>query len=246
MNERVITDQNLFGYCEFLKTNEKSKNTIEKYIRDIKKFMCYVCGNQVDKKQTMLFKQYLLENGYAHSSINSMLASLNSFFEYVGWRDCKVKNLKLQRKIYSSTKKQLNKKDVQQLVKKAYEQKDERLALLIQTLFMTGIRISELEYLTVESLVNGEFTVSCKGKIRTVLITKKLQKILKRYIQKYNIENGPIFVTKRHKPVHRTSVWKQLKKLCSSAQVQTEKVFPHNFRHLFARVFYDKYQSCVI
>lgn len=240
MSVRVITEQILFDFCQYLRINEKSRNTIEKYLRDVKKYQVYLNGGEADRLQTMSYKQNLIECGYAYTSVNSMLASLNSFFDYLGWSDCKVKNLKLQRKIYLPQQLQLTRKDVQKLIEKASEQKKERLALLIQTLCLTGIRISELEFLTVESLENGEFTVSCKGKIRTVLIVRKLQKKLLRYVQKNNIMNGPIFVTKYQTPIHRTSVWKQLKNLCIAAQIQADKVFPHNFRHLFARMFYSQ------
>ena len=223
----------------YLKSEEKSRNTQEKYIRDVCKFMHYLSDHELTKDKVIAYKKYLMEMNYAYTSINSMLASLNSFLKYLGWMDCCVRNLKVQRKIYVPEQKLLRKQDVQKLIHEAEKKKDRRLSLLIQTLCSTGIRISELEHLTRESLCEGEFTVSCKGKVRTVLITKKLQRKLLHYAQQNQIEEGPIFLTNHGKPINRTHVWRQLKNLCSKAQINSDKVFPHNFRHLFARTFYE-------
>ena len=189
MNMKTITEQHLIEYELYLRKNEKSSNTISKYLRDVRKYQSYLGSAEAEREKTIAYKQHLIETGYAYSSINSMLASLNSFFDLMEWTECKVKNLKLQRKIYTPENLQLSKKDVHQLIQSALQKRNDRLALLIQTLYMTGIRVSELEYLTVESLETGEFTVCCKGKIRTVLIVKKLQKKLLNYVHKKGISS---------------------------------------------------------
>ena len=167
-----------------------------------------------------------------------MLASLNSLFAFLGWNDCKVKVIKIQRQIYCPEEKELTKAEYVRLINAAKYKKNERLSLLIQTICGTGIRVSELEYITVETVRRGEATVSCKGKTRSVFIVKDLKKKLLRYAAEQEIKSGMIFVTKSGKPINRTNIWREMKALCKDANVNTQKVFPHNLRHLFARTFY--------
>lgn len=239
MNERIITGEHLIHFKEYLIHEERSVHTIEKYTRDVQRFMNYMNESSVTKEMMMQYKKYLLDSNYCYSSINSMLSSINSFLSYLGWDECKVKTLKIQRQIYAPESKELSKKEYVSLVNEAKRLNNDRLSLIIQTLCTTGIRISELKYITVEAVQKSEVMVSCKGKIRTVFLVQKLKQKLIRYINKHHIHSGSVFVTKTGNPISRCNVWKELKKLCRSAQVESSKVFPHNFRHLFARTFYS-------
>ena len=175
---------------------------------------------------------------YAVRSINSMLASVNGLFSFLGWADLKVKSIKLQRQIYCSEERELTKAEYMRLVNTAKQKGNERLNLILQTICGTGIRVSELQYITVEAVKNGEAIVSLKGKTRSVFIVKELKKKLLRYAAEQGITSGAIFITRTGKPMSRTNIWREMKSLCESAGVNPQKVFPHNLRHLFARVFY--------
>ena len=167
-----------------------------------------------------------------------MLASINSLFVFLGWHELKVKSIKLQQQIYCPEEKELTKAEYTRLCRAAEKKHNERLNLILQTICGTGIRVSELQYITVESVRQGEATVSCKAKTRSVFIVKELQKKLLRYAAEQGIKSGMIFVTRTGKPISRTNIWREMKALCEEAGVNPQKVFPHNLRHLFARVFY--------
>ncbi len=201
-------------------------------------FAEHINGGELTKDIVIDYKAYLTENGYAPRSINSMLASLHKLFDFLGWTDCKVKTVKLQRQIFCSEEKELTKAEYTRLCRTAERKHNERLLLVLQTICGTGIRVSELPFITVEAVRRGEATVSLKGKTRTVFLVKDLQKKLLRYISEQHITTGAIFVTRTGKPMSRTNIWREMKNLCLEAEVNPEKVFPHNLRHLFARVFY--------
>lgn len=167
-----------------------------------------------------------------------MLASLNGLFSFLGWEDCRVKSVKLQRQIYCPEEQELTKAEYIRLVHTAKQKGNERLNLILQTICGTGIRVSELQYITVEAVKNGEATVSLKGKTRSVFLVKELRKKLIRYAAKQNIQSGAVFITRTGKPMNRTNIWREMKGLCRQAGVNPKKVFPHNLRHLFARTFY--------
>lgn len=167
-----------------------------------------------------------------------MLAALNSFFEFAGWYDCKVKQLKLQRQVYCSEEKELTKEEYYRLIQAAKTAKKDRLGLIIQTICSTGIRISELNFITVESIQSGIAYVDCKGKSRQIFLPHKLKLLLLQYTRKNHIQQGPVFVTRGGKPIDRSNVWREMKSLCRMAKVKEIKVFPHNLRHLFARTYY--------
>ena len=238
MEGRIISKETIERFYQHLMNEEKSANTMEKYIRDAKAFMCFADGVEITKELVIGYKQKLISDGYAVRSVNSILASVNSLFVFLGWYDCKVKSLKLQREIYCSEEKELTKAEYLRLVNTAKEKKNERLSLILQTICGTGIRVSELQFITVEAAKRGYAKVNCKGKSRTVIIVNSLQKKLMKYAQRQHIHNGVIFVTKTGKPISRTNVWREMKKLCRDANVNPSKVFPHNLRHLFARTFY--------
>lgn len=215
---------------------EKSSATVEKYLRDTAAFLSYSVGVTITKEHTVSYKQFLQEQGYAIRSINSMLASINSLLDFLGWSDCKVKNLRCQRQTYCAENKELTKAEYMRLLEASKNQ--EQLNLLLQTICGTGIRVSELKYFTVEAIRRGEVTVRCKNKTRTILVPGKLRKLLLNYAKCCRIQNGTIFITRNGKPLDRSNIWAQMKRLCKAAGVNPSKVFPHNLRKLFARTFY--------
>ncbi|MBQ7133461.1 MAG: tyrosine-type recombinase/integrase [Ruminococcus sp.] len=238
MTERILTENTIRNFKVYLMSEEKSKNTIEKYLRDVTAFMVFVSGCTITKDKVIEYKTKLISENYAVRSINSMLASLNSLFEYLNWNDLKVKSIKLQHQIYCPEEKELTKTEYLRLLNTAKQKKSERLNLLIQTICGTGIRVSELEFITVEAVKSGKAIVTLKGKTRTVFIVKVLKQKLLRYAKEQKINSGAIFITRTGKPMSRTNIWREMKALCKEANVNPDKVFPHNLRHLFARTFY--------
>lgn len=236
VQKRFITTSILVAYKEYLISEERSPATIEKYIRDVAAFAEYVQMSEITKDAVLAYKRQIMQN-YAARSVNSMLSSINSLFAFLRWHDLKVKTLKIQRQIFCSEKKELTKSEYARLCEAA-EKRSERLKLILQTICGTGIRVSELRYITVESAKQGEAVVNCKSKTRVIFIVKELRKKLLRYAAEQNIKTGMIFITKAGKPINRTNIWREMKSLCKAANVSPQKVFPHNLRHLFARVFY--------
>lgn len=237
MEGRVITAKMIAEFKEHLILEERSVATIQKYIRDVKAFMAYAQNSAISKEIVITYKKYLQEN-YAVRSVNSMLASINSFFSLFGWNDLKVKSLKLQQQVFCPEEKELTKGEYTRLCRAAERRHNERLNLILQTICGTGIRVSELQFITVEAAKCGEAVVRCKGKTRAVFIVRELRQKLLRYAAEQNIKSGMIFMTRTAKPISRTNIWREMKALCVEANVNPEKVFPHNLRHLFARVFY--------
>lgn len=235
---KKITDKLIQKFNQYLICEEKAAATLEKYIRDIVAFSVWLKGNTISKSTVLEYKNYLIEN-YAPASVNSMLSSLNSFFVYNEWFDCRVKTLKVQKQIFSEKSKELSKEEYERLLDAAQQNKNEQLYLLMQTICSTGIRISELKYITVDAVRKERATINCKGKMRVVILPRQLCKMLSSYIRKAKIHTGSIFVSKYGRPLDRSNVWKILKKLCETANVDKSKVFPHNFRHLFARTYYS-------
>ncbi len=237
MKRKIITSRFIKDFEIELRNDEKSDNTIEKYIRDVRAFETFANDNEITKTLVLEYKSRL-EQKYELTSANSMLAAINSFFKFVGWYDCCVKQFKLQKKTYCSEGSELTKQEYIALIKTAEQKKNERLSLLIQTICGTGIRVSELQFITVEAINRGEAIVSCKGKTRKVFIVSALCKKLFRYTKEQGITTGAIFITKIGKPMNRSNIWREMKSLCKQAAVNPNKVFPHNLRHLFARTFY--------
>lgn len=236
--EKKILDLKIIGeFKKHLILEERSTSTIEKYIRDVKSFADFVNGDEITKETVINYKKYLQEN-YAVRSVNSMLASINSMFAFLDWHELKVKSIKLQQQIYCPEEKELTKAEYARLCRTANQKHNKRLNLILQTICGTGIRVSELQYITVEAAKQGEAVVNCKSKTRSVFIVKELKQKLLRYAAEQNIKNGIIFVTKTGKAISRTNIWREMKALCAEANVNPQKVFPHNLRHLFARVFY--------
>ncbi len=235
--ERKITNELLIKFETSMFEDEKSKATTQKYLRDLHCFVNFANERAIDKG---LVLEYKAELGctYALTSANSMLAALNAFLRFAGWFDCIVKQFKIQKKVFCSEEKELSKAEYLSLVRTAESKRNERLSLLIQTICGTGIRVSEVAYITVEAVHRGEAVVSCKGKTRRVFIVSALRKKLLQYAKAQGIKSGMIFVTKNGKALNRSNIWAEMKRLCQDAGVSPDKVFPHNLRHLFARTFY--------
>ena len=236
--ERKIERENIIQFEEYLHTEERSASTVEKYLRDIRSFCAFARDNALTKSIVLDYKSNLINN-YAIASANSMLAAINSFFRFIGWYDLCVKQYKIQKSAFCPEEKELTKAEYIRLIEAAKRKGNERLNLIIQTICASGIRVSELEYITVEAVRRGEAIVNCKGKNRRIFIIAELRKKLLRYISAQNIKSGAVFVTKNKKPVSRHNIWRDMKALCNEANVLPSKVFPHNLRHLFARTFYS-------
>ena len=239
MKGKIITRKLIQQFENHLRMEEKSQNTVEKYIRDVTAFAEYLCGKEVSKEVAIAYKLHLQDSDYAVRSINSIIASINALFGFMGITDCKLKSLKLQQQIYCPEDKELTRAEYIRLVNAAKQKGNERLNLIIQTICGTGIRVSELQFITAQAIRKGEATVSLKGKTRSVFIIKDLQKKLLRYIAEQKITEGAVFITRTGKPISRTNIWREMKALCESVGVNPKKVFPHNLRHLFARTFYS-------
>ena len=236
MNIKTITKDDIRGFSQHLEHDEKSQATIDKYHRDVMAFWAVVGGEPLTKEIVMAYKKHLIEQSYAVSSINSMLASVNAFLEYLDLREYKVKNIRTQRQTYCPEDKELSKSEYLRLLEAS--KKNEQLNLVIQTICGSGIRVSELQYFTVEAVRSGQVIVACKNKTRTILVPGKLRKLLINYVKRKQITTGTIFITRSGAPLNRSNIWSAMKKLCEAAGVKASKVFPHNLRKLFARTFY--------
>lgn len=241
---KTITEEIMNSFKNYLIEEEKSENTINKYIRDVRFFMAWLSGRELTKILVMEYKKILCEN-YAPASVNAAISSLNSFFVYMNWHNMQIKTLKIQRIIFSNKNKELTKVEYERLLTAAKTKKNKRLYYLMQTLCSTGIRISELRYITTDALKSGQANIHCKGKVRVVILPKDLCRMLKIYISESHIKSGSVFVSKNGNPLDRSYIWKMLKSLCETAGVSKDKVFPHNFRHLFARTYYSLQKDIV-
>ena len=235
--KKFLTPEKMQEFERYLRREERSEATVEKYMRDVRAFSSFVGKSTVDKQDVLAYKHSLLDR-YTVASANSMIAAMNCFLRFVGCHDVCVKQFKMQKELYRPEEKELTKAEYVRLVSAAGARKNERLGLVIQTICGTGIRVSELQYVTVESLAGGEAVVNCKGKNRRIFIVPELRKKLARYAKERGITHGAIFVTRGGRPISRHTVWREMKSLCADAGVAPGKVFPHNLRHLFARTFY--------
>lgn len=228
--------ENLERFRTWLMREEKSEATIDKYLRAARTFASFAGGREVTKEIVLEWKELLVAKAYTASSINSMLAGLGSMLRFLGWEDCMVKSLKTQRRTYCPEEKELTKAEYLRLLSAAKDQP--QLQLVMETICGSGIRVSELRFFTVEAAREGKIEISNKGKTRTILIPGKLKKKLLDWVKKKGICTGSIFITKHGKPLDRSNIWAKMKKLCETAGVARSKVFPHNLRKLFARMFY--------
>lgn len=241
---RTMTNGLIRDFENYLVVEEKSSATIEKYLRDIRAFYNFVDGRTVKKELLIEYKKMLMEK-FAPSSVNSVLSGLNMFFDFNQWYELKVKLIKIQKQIFLDKEKELSKQEYERLLTAAKAKGNRRLYYLMQTICSTGIRVSELRFITVDAVNRGQALINCKGKMRVVIIPRQLAKILKKYATERKIFEGAIFVTKNKKPLDRSNIWADMKKLCEMAGVSKDKVFPHNLRHLFARTYYSLQKDVV-
>ena len=235
---KKITKELIKNFRRYLIEEEKAAATVEKYIRDINVFADWLGEKELDKETVLIYKENLTQN-YAPASVNSVLSSLNSFFTFNEWYNLRVKNLKIQKQLFANKDNELTKEEYERLLTAAKSKGNEQLYFLMQTICSTGIRVSELCYITVESLKAQKAQINLKGKMRVVILPKELCKMLLKYSKEQNITSGSVFVSRNGKPLDRSNIWKMMKALCESAGVARAKVFPHNLRHLFARTFYS-------
>lgn len=238
MEHRIISENQLTLFAKKMREDERSPGTIENYVRHVRAFAAWMGRNPATKETAAAWKEHLLSRKYSPGTINGMLVSLNRFFDFLGWQECKVKPLRIQRRLFREESKELTREEYQRLLAAARALGRERLELLMETICATGIRVSEVKYITVEALACGKVEISLKGKIRTILIPGKLCKKLKKYAKKKRTVSGEIFITKNGTGLSRKQIWAEMKAICQRAKVAASKVFPHNLRHLFARTFY--------
>ncbi len=234
-----LTEKRLEQYREYLQSEERSQATVEKYVRDVKQFMIFLGEDKKLNWESVKIYKQKLKDVYKISSANSMLAAVNSFLVFAGCEEWRVKLFKVQRLLYSRPEREISEKEYEKLVHTARRSGDEQMSMLLQTIGSTGIRISELKFITVESLEMERAEIYNKGKSRVVLLPVELTRMLKKYCRKEKIAAGSIFITRNGNPLDRSNVSKKMKQLAREAGVDERKVFPHNFRHLFARVFYS-------
>lgn len=238
MKNYILTNRQIVSFRRHLKQEEREQSTIEKYVRDVRLFEAWLSGRRVTAEIVTDWKDYLRTKGYKPETINAKLSALNKFFVFMRWLECRIKYLKIQKKLFRGTEKELTKGDYVRLLETADTLRKNRLALLIETICATGIRVSEVRYITMEAVRAGYADVALKGKIRTILLPAKLCRKLQKYARKQKIASGEIFITRTGKGVSRRQIWAEMKALCKKAGVAASKVFPHNLRHLFARTFY--------
>ena len=238
MKPRIITGETLAAFRRHLQEAERRPATVAKYLREIQAFAGSLRPGQLVTKETVLAWKEALAQRCAPSTVNGKLAALNTFFTFLGWRECRVKPLRRQRELFRDPGRELHKGDYLRLLAAAKGAGNWRLYYLMETLASTGIRVSELKFVTVQALHAGRAWVEGKGKGRLVLLTPKLCRVLAKYCRQRGITTGPVFVTRTGRPMDRSNIWKALHTLCQTAGVEARRVFPHNFRHLFARAFY--------
>lgn len=233
----TLTPELIRRYTEYLWELERAENTVHKYVHDLNVLLSFLDGSALTKAVLIEWKAQLIE-AYAPATVNSMLAAVNGFLSFMNWRELTIRLLKIQKNTFVDERKELSKDEYIRLIHAAEKNGNERLSLVLQTICATGIRVSELKFITVEAVQIGHVEVCNKGKRRTVFLPDKLRRLLKKYLQKQKITVGAVFITRTGKPLNRSNIWREMKALCESAGVDPAKVFPHNLRHLFARTYY--------
>jgi len=236
--DRQITQKSLQTYGAYLRREEKSSATREKYLHDVGSFARWLEGRPVTREAVAEWKDHLLALHYAPTTVNAALAALNSLFRFLGWADCRARFLKVQHRLFRPAERELTRRDYDALIAQAQRESRARLALLMETICATGIRVGEVKYITLEAVRAGRAEIALKGKIRTILIPGKLCRKLEKYANKQKTASGEIFLTRSGKSLSRRQIWAEMKALCEKAGVEPSKVFPHNLRHLFATLYY--------
>ena len=244
MEERRLTAAILKSFQAELIKQERAPATIEKYMHDIRTFYSWLGNREVTPETVHEWKKSLTER-FSPGTVNGKLAALNALFTFTGWTDCRARSLKLQRRAFRDDARELTRDEFYRLVNTAERLDKERLALLLEAIGSTGVRVSEVKYFTVEAVRLGRAEIALKGKIRTILLPGKLCRKLLKYARKQKIASGEIFLTRSGKPINRKQIWAEMKALCKQAGVEPGKVFPHNLRHLFAQTFYHQTRDVV-
>lgn len=241
---KKITNETIQSFNGYLISEEKAEATVNKYLHDVGEFRNWLGERELCKSTVLAYKSHLCER-YAPTSVNAALSSLNCFFSFMEWYDLRVKSLKIQKQIFASADKELTKEEYHHLLRVAKQRGNERLYLLMQTICSTGIRVSEVQYITVEAIRCGVAEINSKGKCRRVFLPVQLCQMLRQYAKEVKRKSGAVFVTKNGNPLDRSNIWSDMKKLCRTAKVSEKKVFPHNLRHLFARTYYSLQKDVV-
>lgn len=234
----AITGEMLTKFITYLLEEEKCEATIEKYVRDTTQFAQWLGDRLLSKETVVLWKKRLIDDGSAAATVNGKLCSLSAFLKFIGRADCRVKLLRIQRRAFRDDSRDLTKKDYERLVHTAETRGNYRIALIMETICSTGIRVSETKYITVEGAKRGIIEIRLKGKLRTILLPKKLCRKLLKYVHEVGITRGCVFITSSGKQISRRQIWGEMKAVCEAAGVDSRKVFPHNLRHLFAVEYY--------
>lgn len=234
----TITGEMLRNFITYLREEEKCEATIEKYARDTAQFSSWLSSNTLNKESVALWKKRLIDDGASAATVNCKLCSLSAFFKFIGREDCRVRLLKVQRKVFRDECKELTRSEYERLVQTAEANGKHRLALIMETICSSGIRVSEVRFITVEAVKSGIIEIRMKGKLRTILLPKKLRSKLLKYAKDLGITCGSIFITRNGTPISRRQIWGEMKSICEAARVDMRKVFPHNLRHLFAVEYY--------
>ena len=240
MNYHILTAEQITAYVQFLRTEERSSATVEKYSRDVFAFVAWLGDRPVTKENVAGWKKRLQEDTFSPATVNAKLSAVNGLLRFLGWEECRVKFVKVQKRAFRDAARDLNRNEYQRLLSTAQTLGLKRLELLLETICATGIRVSEVKYITVEAAKNGRTDISLKGKVRTILLPARLCRKLMKYAKKQKTVSGEIFLSENGggKSLSRIQIWREMKRICKAAGVEPSKVFPHNLRHLFATTFY--------
>ena len=234
MDETAVLGQ----FENYLRYKEKADATIDKYLHDVGEMVAYIGNSELNKDMLIQYRQDISRKCKAQT-VNGKLSAINAFLKFMNLEEYRIRFLKVQKRSYLDEKRELNESDYKRLLETAERQGKTQLYYLMLVLYGTGIRISELSYVTVEAINHGNAEICMKGKYRVIIFPKKLVKKLKEYIKASNIKSGYVFRTRTGNKLDRSNVCHSLKRLCKDARVEESKVFPHNFRHLFAKSFYS-------
>lgn len=234
-----LSSRTVEKYQKYLQELEKSPRTVQKYLYSLRALQRFLEGRPLTKTELVQWKGSLAES-LSSASVNTMIAAVNGYLKFSGLKEWSIRPLKIQRSLFCDMEKELTRKEYERLVDAARQKGDERLGLILQTICTTGIRVSELRFITAESVRTGRAVIDSKGKRRVIFLPEKLRRLLAKYLQKQKKTAGAVFVTRMGNPVDRSNIWREMKKLCKCAHVDSKKVFPHNLRHLFARTYYTQ------
>ena len=237
MEPRKITEETLAAFARQLGEEERSPATLEKYLREVRQFAAFLGGREVTRELAAAWREELSAR-QSPATVNGKLTALDRLLAFLGWEDCRVKHLRVQRQLFRDSARELSREEYARLVETARRLGRGRLSLLMETICAAGIRVSEVRYITTEAVREGRTEIALKGKIRTILLPGKLCRKLEKYARQKKITSGELFLTRSGRPMSRKQIWAEMKGVCRAAGVAPSKVFPHNLRHLFARCFY--------